>query len=279
MREAEEYEDREQQMREVEEFEDREQQLREVEEYERRQRHRKESRELEERDQERRELEERRQRTAEELKEKELLKKFLVADELEQKQLEAALRLSLEESKRSSIDNVIDKEENEESLRMKSRRKLISNQDEAFYESLRRDEAKEKSLLEGQRKKEEEQEREEEMQQEEYAIQLSKELSSAKRISELQARIPTEPQVGVPIAKLCLRFPNGEKMERKFFSEDKVQSLRDFVELKLLQQSEGNISKQFEIRSDFPIKTYGQLDQTFKEAGLTPSCVVSVQFL
>lgn len=71
-----------------------------------------------------------------------------------------------------------------------------------------------------------------------------------------------------------MRFPNGERKERRFHSTAAVQSLYDYVDsLGCLEVDN------YSLVSNFPRVTYGsdKLSQSLKEAGLHPQASLFVE--
>jgi FAS-associated factor 2 len=73
------------------------------------------------------------------------------------------------------------------------------------------------------------------------------------------------------VMQVLLRFPNGERKERRFMSDAKVRLLYDYVDS--LGMFDG---VDYHLLSNFPRTVYDQLDLTLKSAGLHPQASLYV---
>eukprot|EP00026_Physarum_polycephalum_P003619 Phypoly_transcript_03632.p1 GENE.Phypoly_transcript_03632~~Phypoly_transcript_03632.p1 ORF type:complete len:626 (+),score=171.19 Phypoly_transcript_03632:184-2061(+) len=144
-----------------------------------------------------------------------------------------------------------------------SARKLRTEQDRAYEQSLAEDREKE-------RKAKEAEELERRKKEEEGKAAKQKEMDETNR-RELRDKastlLPPEPKEGQGIT-IGIRMPNGTRFMRRFNPTDTLQDLRHFIESKA---NESNLSQNYEITSDFPKRTFHDLpvSNTLTEAGIS----------
>jgi len=143
-------------------------------------------------------------------------------------------------------------------------RKLKKEQDQAYEASLKEDQIKEWM-----------QKQQEESQEEQEAIQMSIELTKMKKIQDLEKSLPSEPAVGLQnVTHIVIRMPDGKRLERRFLMDSKLQLLRNFIDSKTLSE---RVPDSYEIVTDFPKKIYSNMNSSFRESGLYPRALVSLQ--
>lgn len=65
-------------------------------------------------------------------------------------------------------------------------------------------------------------------------------------------------------------------MQNKFFIADKIQTVRDFVDVKLLEGG-AEIPLKYHVVSSYPYKKYSEPDQTLQAAGLGTRALLNVE--
>jgi len=202
----------------------------------------------------------------------------LVEDD-EDRDIEAALQESRQMEERRKRDEKRKVEVERQKTKQKKaeegrqvERALRQEQDWAFQESLKQDQEKQQQL----EKEFNEKISQELTKQEEEAIQLSLRLDRQRRLEQLAANLPPEPPVTEPnAAHLVVRLPDGQRIERRFLSTDKLLLLKDFIDSKSLEMT---IPTSYELVTTFPKRSLN-FNDTFKEAGLEGRSLVAVQSL
>lgn len=144
---------------------------------------------------------------------------------------------------------------------------IREEQDAAYTASLRADQEKE-------RKKQEELERqraaeEEEQRQQKVLEELAKERANERE--RKKAFFTTEPDASKgAVARIALRLPNGQRLDRKFYQTDTLQTVYDYVDIQGLYDN-------FSLTTSYPARTLEDLSQTLIEAKLVPSAMLLVQ--
>ncbi|XP_068650309.1 plant UBX domain-containing protein 10-like [Aristolochia californica] len=159
--------------------------------------------------------------------------------------------------------------------------RLREEQDAAYRAALEADQARER-----QRKEEQEQlEREaaeaerkrkeyEEAQKRAAQEAAEKEATVARMRQEKALSLGVEPDKGPNVTQVLVRFPTGERKERRFRSTATVQSLYDYVDsLDCLK------AEKYSLVSNFPRVVYGpeKLPLSLKDAGLHPQASLFVE--
>jgi len=101
-----------------------------------------------------------------------------------------------------------------------------------------------------------------------------REAALERRRQEKAMSLGMEPEKGPDVTQVLVRFPNGERKERRFHSSAKVQSLYDYVDsLNCL------LAEKYSLVSNFPRVVYGpdKYVLSLKEAGLHPQASLYVQ--
>lgn len=157
-----------------------------------------------------------------------------------------------------------------------SKKQLLDEQDKAFEESLAVDREKARlQEIEEEKKRQEQQKVEEILKVRLFAhysmltINIQKKKQEQQKISSV---VPEEPKEGEKSTLIVIRLPDGSRIQRKFRPSDVVQSLYFFVESKLPVQVEER--SPFELVSNFPRKSFTQMEQTLEGAGLCPQALL-----
>ncbi|KAJ3298243.1 hypothetical protein HK104_010951 [Borealophlyctis nickersoniae] len=149
---------------------------------------------------------------------------------------------------------------------------LREQQDEAYQASLRADQEKERRAREERERLQKEKEDAERVQRE----KLERRETKKQRKVRLRETLPPEPEASeTDLAKLSIRFPNGERRVRRFRATDKIQLLYDYVESSDL--SPLDLEAEFVVVNTYPRKMYTDLSITIQEAGLMPSASIIVE--
>ncbi|XP_038977775.1 plant UBX domain-containing protein 10-like isoform X2 [Phoenix dactylifera] len=155
----------------------------------------------------------------------------------------------------------------------RNNQRLREEQDAAYRAALEADQARERQRKEEQERLEREaaeaerKRKEEEETRERAACEAAeKEAALARRRQEKAMSLGVEPEKGLDVTQVLVRFPSGERKERKFHSSATVSSLYDYVDsLDCLK------AEKYTMVSNFPRISYGpeKHSLTLKEAGKT----------
>ncbi|KAJ6388457.1 hypothetical protein OIU77_026932 [Salix suchowensis] len=159
--------------------------------------------------------------------------------------------------------------------------RLREEQDAAYRAALEADQAREQQLREEQERLEREaaeaerKRKEEEEAQERAAREAAeKEAALARMRQEKALSLGAEPEKGPEVTQVLVRFPTGDRKERRFHSTATIQSLYDYVD------SLGCLDvENYSLVSNFPRVVYGtdKLSLSLKEAGLHPQAGLFVE--
>lgn len=190
-------------------------------------------------------------------------------------ELLVTLQRVLEESSPVLVAARLDAEERQNNMRLRE------EQDAAYRAALEADQARERQRREEEERlareaAEAERKRKEEEEARERAAQeaAEKQAALAKLRQEKAQALGEEPEKGPNVTQVLVRFPNGERKERRFHSTATIQSLYDYVDSLGCLEAES-----FSLVSNFPRVTYGQekLTLSLKEAGLHPQASLFVE--
>ncbi|KAJ0971099.1 hypothetical protein J5N97_019058 [Dioscorea zingiberensis] len=180
----------------------------------------------------------------------------------------AMLQRVVEEYAPSLVTARLEAEERRNNMRLRE------EQDAAYRASLEADQARERQRKEEQERLEREAaEAERKCKEEEEARERAareaaeREAALAKRREEKAMSLGIEPDKGPDVTRVLIRFPTGERKERRFHCSATIKSLYDYVDsLDCL-----NAEKYFLV-SSYPRVSYGpeKYSQTLMEAGLHP---------
>ncbi|KAK4796959.1 hypothetical protein SAY86_029285 [Trapa natans] len=186
-----------------------------------------------------------------------------------------ALQRVLEESAPVLVAARLDAEERRTNMQLRE------EQDAAYRAALEADQARERQRKEEQEQLEREAAEAERKRKEEEEARLRAEQEVAERAAALAKlreekalSLGAEPEKGPDVTRVLVRFPAGERKERRFHSDDTIQRLYDYVDsLGCLET--GNYS----LISNFPRVIYGsdKLPLSLKEAGLHPQASLFVE--
>ncbi|KAJ4957021.1 hypothetical protein NE237_013804 [Protea cynaroides] len=185
------------------------------------------------------------------------------------------LQRVVEESASVLVPARLDAEERRNNLRLRE------EQDAAYREALEADQARERQRKEEQKQLEREaaeaerKRNEEEKAQERAAREAAeKEAALAQRRQEKAISLGDEPVKGPNVTQVLVRFPTGERKERRFYSTATIQSLYDFVDSLDCLNAEN-----YCLVSNFPRVVYGpeKHSMSLKEAGLHPQASLFVE--
>ncbi|PUZ40469.1 hypothetical protein GQ55_9G426400 [Panicum hallii var. hallii] len=159
--------------------------------------------------------------------------------------------------------------------------RLREEQDAAYRAALEADQARERERLEElERREREAAEAERKRKEEEEALARAaqeaaeKEAALARRRQEKAMALGAEPDKGPGITRVLIRFPTGERKERRFHSSAPISSLYDYVDsLDCLK------AEMYSLVSNFPRVTYGpeKHSLTLEEAGLHPQASLFIE--
>ncbi|XP_073000716.1 plant UBX domain-containing protein 10-like [Typha latifolia] len=157
---------------------------------------------------------------------------------------------------------------------LRNNRLLREEQDTEYISALEADQARERQMKEEQERLEREaaeaeRKREEEEEAQEIAAReaAEKEAALARKRQEKAMSLGAEPEKGPGVTQVLIRFPTGERKERRFYSSATISSLYDYVDSLDCLKAENYI-----LVSNFPRTSYGSQEHclTLEEAGLHP---------
>ncbi|KAF6983786.1 hypothetical protein CFC21_001902 [Triticum aestivum] len=159
--------------------------------------------------------------------------------------------------------------------------RLREEQDAAYRAALEADQARERQMREEQERLEREaveaeRKRIEDEEAQARAVQeaAEKEAALARRRQEKAMALGAEPEKGPDVTRVLIRFPTGERKERRFHSSATITLIYDFVDsLDCLK------AEKYSLVSNFPRVTYGpeKNSQTLVEAGLHPQASLFIE--
>lgn len=149
---------------------------------------------------------------------------------------------------------------------------LRDEQDEAYYESVRADQEKERKKREEEDKKRQE---EENKRKKKEARQNRAESIARERVDR-KLKVPEEPESSHPDAiRVLMKLSNGKRLERRFLKSHPLQALYDFV------FCDEESPAEFVLVSNFPRKVYAldssSENQTLEDAGIETNATLFVQ--
>lgn len=160
-------------------------------------------------------------------------------------------------------------------------RRLREEQDAAYQAALEADQARERERqaeleqLQREAEEAERRHREDEEATKRAAKEAAEREAALERICREKAMaLGVEPEKGPEVTQVLVRFPHGERKERRFHSSTKIQSLYDYVDsLNCLH------AEKYSLVSNFPRVVYGpdKCDLSLKEGGLHPQASLYVQ--
>ncbi|XP_020588908.1 plant UBX domain-containing protein 10 [Phalaenopsis equestris] len=187
----------------------------------------------------------------------------------------AILQRVLEESTTPLVTARLEAEERRNNLRLRE------EQDAAYRAALEADQARELQRKEEQERLEREameaeRRNKEEEETRDRAIReaVEREAAITRRRQEKAMSLGAEPAKGPDVTRVLVRFPTGERKERRFDSTATVQALYDYVDsLDCLN------AEKYNLVSNFPRVSYGpeKFSLTLKEAGLHPQASLFVE--
>ncbi|XP_010252722.1 PREDICTED: plant UBX domain-containing protein 10 [Nelumbo nucifera] len=180
-----------------------------------------------------------------------------------------------EESAPVLVTARLDAEERRNNMRLRE------EQDAAYRAALEADQARERQrkeeqerlereAAEGERKRKEEEEAQERAARE----AAEREAVLARRRQEKAMSLGVEPEKGPNVTQVLVRFPNGERKERRFHNIATIQSVYDYVDsLDCLN------SEKYSLVSNFPRVVYSPENRSLslKDAGLHPQASLFVE--
>lgn len=159
--------------------------------------------------------------------------------------------------------------------------RLREEQDAAYRAALEADQARERQRREEQEilereAAEAERKRKEEEEAQARAVQeaVEKEAALSRRRQAKAMALGAEPEKGPGVTRVLIRFPTGERKERRFHSSATITSLYDYVDsLDCLK------AEKYCLVSNFPRVTYSpeKNSQTLVEAGLHPQASLFIE--
>lgn len=190
-------------------------------------------------------------------------------------QMLAMLQRVVEESASVLVTARLEAEERRNNLRLRE------EQDAAYRAALEADQARERQRKEEEERLEREaaeaerKRKEEEEAQERAAREAAeKEAALIRRRQEKAMSLGVEPEKGPNVTRVLIRFPTGERKERRFHSTSTIQTLYDYVDsLDCLNADKYNLV------SNFPRVVYSteKRSESLVEAGLHPQASLFVE--
>ncbi|XP_016505499.1 plant UBX domain-containing protein 10 [Nicotiana tabacum] len=190
-------------------------------------------------------------------------------------ELLTVLQRVIEESAPVLVTARVEAEERRNNMRLRE------EQDAAYRTALEADQARERERKEEQERLEREaaeaerKRKEEEEAQERAAREAAeREAALAKMRQEKLLALGTEPEKGPDVTQVLVRFPTGERKDRRFHCATTIQSLYDYVDsLGCLEVDN------YSLVSNFPRTVYGaeKLSLSLKDAGLHPQASLFIE--
>ncbi|KAJ8538619.1 hypothetical protein K7X08_029915 [Anisodus acutangulus] len=190
-------------------------------------------------------------------------------------ELLTVLQRVIEESAPVLVTARVEAEERRNNVRLRE------EQDAAYRAALEADQARERQRIEEQERLEREaaeaerKRKEEEETQERAAHEAAeREAALAKMRQEKLLSLGPEPEKGPDVTQVLVRFPTGERKERRFHCTTTLQSLYDYVDsLGCLEVDN------YSLVSNFPRTVYGseKLSLSLKDAGLHPQASLFIE--
>ncbi|XP_051138214.1 plant UBX domain-containing protein 10 [Andrographis paniculata] len=186
-----------------------------------------------------------------------------------------ALQRVLEESAPVLVSARAEAEERRNNIRLRE------EQDAAYRAALEADQARERQRREEQERLEREaaeaerKRKEEEEAQERAAREAAEREAALAKMREEKARsLGPEPEKGPDVTQVLVRFPSGERKERRFHCSARIQSLYDYVDCLGCLEVNG-----YRLVSNFPRTVYSEdkFSLSLKEAGLHPQASLFVE--
>lgn len=185
------------------------------------------------------------------------------------------LQKVLEESSPVLVSARLEAEERSSNIRLRE------EQDAAYRAALEADQARERQRREEQERLEREAAEAERKRKEEEEARVrvvreaaEKEAARDRMRQEKALSLGPEPEKGADVTQVLVRFPTGERKDRRFHSTATIQSLYDYVDsLDILN------AEDYSLVSNFPRVVYGpeKLPLSLKEAGLHPQASLFVE--
>ncbi|XP_057427844.1 plant UBX domain-containing protein 10 [Lotus japonicus] len=187
----------------------------------------------------------------------------------------AMLQRVLEESSPTLVAARLDAEERRNNIRLRE------EQDAAYRAALEADQARERQRREEQERlareaaEAERKRKEEEEAREREAREAAEKQAALAKIRQQKAEsLGEEPAKGPNVTQVLVRFPTGERKERRFNNTVTIQSVYDYVDSLGCLEADS-----YSLVSNFPRVVYGQekLTLSLKEAGLHPQASLFVE--
>ncbi|XP_057520456.1 plant UBX domain-containing protein 10 [Amaranthus tricolor] len=185
------------------------------------------------------------------------------------------LQRVLEETSPVLVSARVEAEERRNNMRLRE------EQDAAYRAALEADQARERQRIEEQERLEREraeveqkQREEEEAREREAREAAEREAALARRKQEKALSLGAEPEKGPDVTQVLVRFPTGERKDRRFHSNATIQSIYDYVD-----SLDCSTLECYSLVSNFPRTVYGpdKHSLTLKEAGLHPQASLFVE--
>eukprot|EP00040_Diaphanoeca_grandis_P014545 m.73866 g.73866 ORF g.73866 m.73866 type:complete len:465 (-) comp24600_c1_seq1:374-1768(-) len=144
-------------------------------------------------------------------------------------------------------------------------RQIRQQQDQEYEASLQADRERElkKNQEQAEKESEEKNARETKLREEQEAEEKLK--NRGATLAQKRQSLPEVPKDGEPSVKLRFKFPNGQRLDRVFSPDHKLQCVYDFVDI---HGEEHDISDDFSILTQYPMKKLEGMDSTLAEVGL-----------
>ncbi|GAV68705.1 UBX domain-containing protein [Cephalotus follicularis] len=159
--------------------------------------------------------------------------------------------------------------------------RLREEQDAAYRAALEADQARERQRREEQERLEREAAEAERKRKEEEEARDRAEREAAEKAAALvrirqekAASLGAEPEKGPTVTQVLVRFPTGQRKERRFHSSATIQSIYDYIDSLGCLEAES-----YSLVSNFPRVVYGpeKSSLSLKEAGLHPQASLFVE--
>jgi len=134
-------------------------------------------------------------------------------------------------------------------------RKIREEQDKEYEESLKQDELKERKIMR------------------QHQASITKAKRKEERMKRFEENSPIPPiELNQGVCSIVFRMPNGERVERRFYSNTKLQYLIDFAEA--ISDID---SINFQLVTNLPRTIYTEREITLENAGFTTKALLIVE--
>jgi len=164
---------------------------------------------------------------------------------------------------------------------IKESRRILQEQQREYQEALIRDKEREEKLRKEEREKEEKKQMEE-------ALALSIQMEKDNALNTKKQRLPQDPSLSlspdqikaspIKICEISISLPpDGQRITRKFYVNNTLQSIRDWIDI-YLHENESNINTDtYELVTNFPKEVLNDNSKTIWDLNLYPKTLLNLR--